>query len=137
MQTPGEFSTSRSKYSPDKKVQTIILVGAEGGAIELAGIEETDRWLFCVRTSNSFPADSLDEGGLIKRPRRSWVRTWRGALKQLDVYPWTQLYPLEVHYAFRSLVGMELKARMKNPGDIDWNSWDRVLSAGVFDDSLL
>lgn len=56
-----------------------------------------------------------------------WVLTWRGALKQMDAYPWQFLYPLEVHPDFRKRVKAALKIRQKH-GEIQWDDWGRVLS---------
>ena len=70
----------------------------------------------------------LDEEGQIDEVLvRPWVATWRSALKQLDAYPWTQLYPLVVHLEFRDRVFKALQTRQKKGLGIDWDLWGNVL----------
>ena len=64
-------------------------------------------------------------------PERPWVATWRSALKQLDAYPWTQLYPLAVHPEFGDRVFKALQTRKKKGFAIDWDQWGNVLNIEI------
>jgi len=74
--------------------QVIVEVGSEGGSLTLYGIQSAEGWRFRAETNE---AALVDDEDMPDHPERPWVETWRSALKQLDGYPWTQLYPLEVH----------------------------------------
>lgn len=104
--------------------QVIVEVGSEGGSLKLYGIQSPEGWQFKVETSESALVDDEDESDM---PERPWVATWRSALKQLDGYPWTQLYALAVHPDFRDRVFKALQSRHKKEPVIDWVRWNQVL----------
>ncbi len=108
--------------------QVIVEVGAEGGSMTLYGIQSPDGWQLRVETNE---AALLDEGDMADLPERPWVGTWRSALKQLDTYPWTQLYPLKVHPEFSDRVLKALQTRSKKGLFIDWDQWGNVLGVTV------
>ena len=104
--------------------QVILMVGSEGGSLTLYGIQSPEGWQFKVETSEAALVDDEDVPDI---PERPWVATWRSALKQLDAYPWMQLYPLEVHPLFSDKVAKALQARQKKDLVIDWDQWNHVL----------
>jgi len=61
-------------------------------------------------------------------PFKAWGISWRRALKRLDKYKWTRLYPLAVHPAFSEKVKAALKTREKNGVSFDWGPWNAVLN---------
>lgn len=107
--------------------QVIVEVGAEGGSLTLYGIQSPDGWQFRAETNEA----ALDDGDTPDLPARPWVATWRSALKQLDAYPWTQLYPLKVHPEFSDRVFKALQTRKKKGLAIDWDQWGHVLNIFV------
>jgi hypothetical protein len=112
--------------------QIILRVGGEGGELTLAGIQNEGAWQFRVETDESASNDLLDDEGPIDEVLdRPWVATWRSALKQLDAYPWTQLYPLAVHLDFRDRVFKALQTRQKKGLGIDWDLWGTVLGIDI------
>lgn len=107
--------------------QVIVEVGAEGGSLTLYGMQSPDGWQFRAETNEA----ALDDGDTPDLPERPWVATWRSALKQLDAYPWTQLYPLKVHPEFSDRVFKALQTRKKKGLAIDWDQWGHVLNIFV------
>lgn len=107
--------------------QVIVEVGAEGGSLTLYGIQSPDGWQFRAETNEA----ALDDGDTPDLPERPWAATWRSALKQLDAYPWTQLYPLKVHPEFSDRVFKALQTRKKKGIAIDWDQWGHVLNIFV------
>lgn len=107
----------------DNQKHRIVLIGAEGGEIALVGVKIDTGWKFRIETAESTASVLLDKDDHIVMPERPWVATWRAALKQLDDYPWPQLFPLEIHPEFRDQVLKALKAREQKGLDVDWASW--------------
>ena len=128
--TTAEFKPCSAFNSAKGNGKHIILrVGAEGGSITLVGLYTEVGWQLRVVTSESALQAFADENP-IAIADWPWVATWRSALKQLDVYPWTELYPLAVNHEFRDRVLKALQARQKmNPGlCISWEDWHAVLN---------
>jgi hypothetical protein len=123
-------SKSPSASAGHKRV-CLMKLGGEAGAIELVGIQAPGGWAFRVETDESPLSSLLDEDDQIEIPERPWVATWREALKQLDCYPWHQLYVLHVAQDFRGKVFKALKAREKKGLEIPWIDWHPALGAGV------
>jgi len=115
-------SEAGQRMGRDKQV--IVVVGCEGGSVTLYGIQSPDGWQFRAETNE---AALLDDEVMPTLQVRPWVATWRSALKQLDSYPWPELYPVEVHPDFRIRVFRALQARHKKDLSINWDRWDRVL----------
>ena len=121
--------------SPRPETQAIVQVGGEGGSLTLYGVQSPAGWRFCASTSEAalYDEDDVGEGdGQSYSPRalgtgRSWVTSWRSALKQLDTYPWPQLYPMAVHPEFSVRVFNALQLREKKGRRIDWWCWNKVL----------
>ena len=112
--------------------QAVLRVGCDGGDLTLWGHLSPKGWMFRVGIDESGVLDMTDEDvpEEVRECMRSdspWEFNWRGALKQIDRYPWQFMYPLEVHRDFRRRVRDALKVRQKN-GEINWDNWDRVLS---------
>ncbi|MBY4595901.1 hypothetical protein [Ottowia caeni] len=123
----GDFQWVRIGAEAGGK-QIIVEVGSEGGSVTLHGVQSPEGWQFKVRTSE---AALVDDEHMPDIPERPWVATWRSALKQLDGYPWTQLYPLAVHPDFRDKVFKALQTRKKKGLAIDWDQWGNVLNIFV------
>ena len=111
----------------DNRKHRIVVIGAEGGEIALVGVKIDTGWKFRIETAESTASVLLDKDDHIVMPERPWVATWRAALKQLDDYPWPQLFPLEIHPEFRDQVLKALKAREQKGLDVDWASWHGAL----------
>lgn len=105
--------------------QVIVEVGSEGGSLTLYGIQSAQGWQFRAETNE---VALIDDEDMPDHPERPWVETWRSALKQLDGYPWTQLYPQAVHPEFRDKVFKALQTRKKKGLVIDWDQWAHVLN---------
>lgn len=108
--------------------QVILEVGSEGGSLTLYGIQSLEGWQFKVETSE---AALVDDEDMPDMPERPWVGTWRSALKQLDGYSWTQLFPLSVHQDFRDKVFKALQTRKKKGLPIAWDQWGNVLNMEI------
>lgn len=112
--------------------QVIVKVGCEGGSFTLYGIQAPNGWQFRAETNE---AVLIDDEDLSEPAERPWVKTWRSALKQLDSYPWTQLYPVTVHPEFRQRVFKALQTRNKKGVPIDWGQWGDALDVFVCEES--
>jgi|APLak6261663543_1056040.scaffolds.fasta_scaffold04683_2 hypothetical protein len=117
--------------SPDTDEREVILkVGAEGGSITLSGIRTSSGWTFNLNTIDQ-TADFINDADLIDEMEQGQIlktsTTWQGALELLDKYPWTNLYPLNVHSEFGSKVLDAVTTRAKsteNHSDaIDFTRW--------------
>lgn len=104
--------------------QVVVELGAEGGAVLLYGMESPEGWSFRVESTAVDLIDNEHDMALTERP---WVATWRAALKQLDVYPWTQLVPLSVHPDFTTQIVKALQIRQKKGLVVDWSLWGEPL----------
>jgi exodeoxyribonuclease I len=116
-QVSNEISTARAGNG----AETVILeVGGEGGSIKLLAKESDEGWVFKVSTGES---GLLDDDEDYAPPVRPWAKSWDEAVQQLDQYPWSYLYPLEVHPDFRTRVEQALVERVA-PDDKDvWSRW--------------
>lgn len=104
--------------------QVIVKVEGEGGSLTLYGNQSADGWQFRTEANEA----ALLDDEVQELPERPWVGTWRGALKQLDAYPWTQFHALAVHPEFRDRVFKALQTRKKKGLVVDWGQWGGVLS---------
>lgn len=110
--------------------EKILEVGAEGGTVGIVGQPVDGGWLFRVRADEAELLAQTDEDAEIATPQRSWCTTWRSVLKQLDAYPWVQLYPLAVHPAFKERVISALRTREKKGATVFWPDWHSALANG-------
>ncbi|MFC7433145.1 hypothetical protein ACFQNJ_01320 [Hydrogenophaga bisanensis] len=94
----------------------------------LYGMESPARWAFRVESTAVDLLEEEDDVELIERP---WVVTWRAALKQLDMYPRTQLAPLSVHPDFRTRVMKALQTRQEKGVPVGWNQWSEALKIDI------
>jgi hypothetical protein len=105
-------------------VETILEVGAEGGAITLRGRRDArGAWQFQV---------SIQEGGLWELideepPDRTaeeapWVDSWDGALSELGRNPWPKLCPLVVHPDFADAI-LDAVTAHERIGATDVSKW--------------
>lgn len=129
MRTSDELSDSLLTEPGDAKAWTIILVGAEGGVVELRGVQTLAGWRFRVHTDEALLLALSEADASAETRKRPWVGTWRDALKQLDAYPWPHLYPLEVHPEFRRRVRRALRQRAGDGDAINWTVWNSLLGA--------
>jgi hypothetical protein len=109
--------------------QIILRIGAAGGSITLYGLKNrAGRWLFTLGT-NETTMLSFDETLSPDKVTSTskTVDTWEDALKLLDRYPWTSLYPLEVHPEFRQLVWEAVLERGKTLDKSQVDHWLRYL----------
>ena len=86
------------------------------------------KWRLRMETDESGFSSLLDADDQFSVPERPWVKTWRAALRQLDLHPWAALYPLHVHAAFRNQIRSALVAREKKGADVSWPNWNDVLT---------
>jgi 8-oxo-dGTP pyrophosphatase MutT (NUDIX family) len=111
----------------------LIQSGVEGGCISLMGKQVDGSWLFRVETNESGMLSMLNDDDredlapLASRTSPSWIKTWRGALKALDKYPWQNFYPLTVHPAFKAKVMTALKRRLPVADEHQWSCWNSRL----------
>lgn len=119
----------RWQAATDKAYDTEVLleVGCEGSSLRLVSIQAGNSLKFRVETDESTLDDMLNEEDQYDPAEHTWVSTWRGALKQLDQYPWTQLHPMFVSTSFRNKVIAALKTREKKGMPIFWESWNHFL----------
>jgi hypothetical protein len=84
-----------------RRVETILVVGAEGGSITVEGQRDAASvWCFRVVTNESALGDLLgDELGATS----SW-ESWEAALAELNRYPWPRLWPIRVHADFAEAI---------------------------------
>jgi hypothetical protein len=117
--------------------QVILKVGAEGGSITVWGREASmGRWLFAVGTNESAILELLNDEDAVtfQPPVLRWTDSWEEALERLNSYPWPQLYPLEVHPAFRDRVRDAFQGR-HHVGSLA-NKWDAFLATRKGDSEL-
>lgn len=94
----------------DKQKHTVVLeIGGEGGSVTLFETETPQGRQFTVAIVDD-TLHLIEEGERIERVVGA-SKTWRGALKHLDTYPWHMLYPLQIHadYADRLLKAAEAR----------------------------
>ena len=125
--TLGEFRWNRVTTPANDEKQAVVRVGTEGGEVALVGIRRGEEWNFRVETGQSTLIGLLDEDDQVEIPERPWVDTWRKALKQLDSYPWHEMYPIDVHAEFRNRILKALKTRQKKGAAVEWSLWHLVL----------
>ena len=106
--------------------QIILRVGSEGGELMLVGIQSGKTWRYCVTRDESTLYSLMEEDQPAEVDAAQWTSVWRNAMKQLDQYPWTELYPLAVHADFRERIVKALKVKEKKM-PVDWQRWCRVL----------
>jgi ADP-ribose pyrophosphatase YjhB (NUDIX family) len=117
-----------------KDVQIVLHVGCEGGSIRLLGLSNAQAWQFRVEANESLEVYMLEENSLSlddgpsSDDEQAWGISWRRALKRMDKYQWTQLYPMAVHPEFAKMVKAALKTREKNGVSFDWGQWNAVLN---------
>jgi hypothetical protein len=102
-------------------LETIVSIGAEGGAVALFGFRDPHRgWRFTrgVRDQTPMLLDDDDERGYPEIDQYcTWVKTWPEAMALLDRYPWAMLSGLEVHPEFRERIWIEVKYRLHGLDD--------------------
>ncbi len=121
---------------------TVLRVGAALGGVTLLGrprVSPDGPWEFRLEMVDD-SAELLD-GELVQDSRgleplicESSAADWNAALALLDRYPWTLLYPREVHSAFVGRVREAVDARLAR--ESRWElveranrNWHRVLAA--------
>jgi hypothetical protein len=84
-----------------RRVETILVVGAEGGSITLEGQRDAAGvWRFRVARNECVLGDLLGEE---LGATSSW-ESWEAALAELDRYPWPRLWPIRVHADFAGAI---------------------------------
>jgi uncharacterized protein YciI len=95
-------------------VRPVLEVVAEGGSICLYGRWFPGGWWF-MRSLNDETPTLIDEPAI--EHLSGLARSWRGALKLLDRYPWFKLTPQYVHPEFAQAVWSAYLRRSKSKGD--------------------
>lgn len=122
----GDGARTLAQTASGQRTQHDILrLGCEGGELRLIGTQRDADWEFCIVTDESALSSLIGEDGF-RTDRRSWVATWDAALKELDRYPWTKMYPLFVNAAFGDAVLQALHVRATG-ADNDWDRWREAL----------
>jgi hypothetical protein len=102
--------------------EIVLQVGAEGGCITLAVRRKAEETVYGLAIVDQ-TLEWIGEGDEISGSRGK-AKTWRGALKLLDRYPWAHLYPLAVHPDFAAKVLQAVKRRLGKEGDqYKWSRW--------------
>lgn len=112
-----------------QNIQIVLHAGCEGGSIRLVGLSNGQTWQFRVEIDESLGVSMLEQDALSLEDEQAWGISWRRALKRLDKYQWTQLFPLAVHPEFAEKVKAALKTREKNGVSFDWGLWNAVLNS--------
>lgn len=115
--------------------QKILVVGCEGGSIELLGMKQNDGWIFKMATDESSLASIFNEEDLVGEltSESGIVSTWEGALKLLDSYQWASMYPVEGHCEFAKEIMNALYERVDLPDfplnreNFDWERWSHIM----------
>lgn len=129
--TLSDFRWSQVAAAGNDEKLTIVRLGIEGGELALVGIQTDTGWRFRVETNEATLSGLLDEDDQVEFVERPWVENWRSALKQLDSYPWPQLYALDVHEEFRQRVLKALQMRQKKGVPVEWDQWGKVLGKKI------
>ena len=124
--------------------QKILVVGCEGGSIELLGLKRNDGWIFKMATDESslsvifneedLPGELTSESGIVSK--------WEEALKLIDSYQWASMYPVEGHPEFADKVMSALGERFDSPDfplnreNFDWGRWKQVMYGNPESDYL-
>lgn len=96
------------------ETEVIIRVGTEGGAVTLLGERTASGWIFARHVIDQTPL-MIDEECI--EHQSEFVDSWPAALALLSRYPWTALYPLEVHPEFRQQTLGVVEAACVNQGN--------------------
>lgn len=86
----------------NKQMHLVVRVGGEGGGLSLYDSLSSVMPNY-VLTIVDHTLLFIDEGD-VTDGERGRAKSWRGALKLLDIYPWHMLYPLQVHPAYRKRI---------------------------------
>ena len=81
--------------------EVILRVGASGGSLTLLGLRTSSGWLFSRKVMDQTPG-LLDEPWIMYTSEA--VPSLGAALNLFDKYPWTRLFPIEVHPEFRASI---------------------------------
>ena len=96
----------------DKKWQTILLVGAEGGSLSIKGYTNQEGiWTFVIARNETTIQDLLEDISDEEARSEITLENWQEALLKMDKYPWAKLYPREVHDKFKLAVWEAVKER--------------------------
>lgn len=106
--------------------QVILCIGAEGGSLVLQGRQVNTEWVYRLQLNDQTPM-LLDEASITRDSDA--VTSWSDALRLLDRYPWTQLYPVEVNARFREQVKEAVLSRWQSDQDAHTLArWDALLT---------
>jgi 8-oxo-dGTP pyrophosphatase MutT (NUDIX family) len=123
----GDFAWPAAASGVEAIDHVVVELGAEGGGIRLKGKQVGSEWWFRIETIESGLLDDEDEETTAPISSISWSKTWRGALKTLDAYPWQNLHPLAVHPAFKAKILTALKNRLPISMKDHWELWRAML----------
>jgi hypothetical protein len=99
-----EFGMSR------EKMHVVVEIGGEGGSLKLfaSASPAAPNYVLAITDQSLL---LIGEGEVIEG-ERGRAASWRGALKLLDRYPWSELYPLHVHPDYLKRVLDAVKRRL-------------------------
>ena len=113
----------------------ILVLGAEGGRIEVLGRVDTGVWRYRLIV-HDHTAMFLDESDLQPTTSKTrWLDTWRQAIKALDSHLWCYLTPLSVDFRFRRRIRVSVRYRLPASRKREWWKWSRVLGKKEYETS--
>jgi len=123
----GDFARPVAATNVEAIDHVVVEIGAEGGLIRLIGKQADSDWWFRVDTNECGLLEDEDHDTTAPPLSTSWSKTWRGALKALDKYPWQILHPLAVHATFKTKILSALKKRLPISMKDEWDLWRVIL----------
>jgi hypothetical protein len=96
----------------NKMRQVILQILGEGGELTLIGENTPKGWTYTLAIVDQ-TLTFIEEGGEISGIRGT-AKTWRGALKLLDIFPWHMLSVVHVHPEFAERILQAASARLAN-----------------------
>jgi len=115
--------------------QKILVVGCEGGDVQILGHKRYDGWIFKMATDESSLAAIFDEEDLPGEltSESGIVSSWEEALKLIDSYQWASMHPVEAHPEFAKVIMHALNERYDTPKfprkreGFYWDQWQQVI----------
>ena len=86
----------------EEKMHLVVEIGGEGGRLSLFVSKLTVMPNYVLTTVDQ-SLTFIDEGNLIEG-ELGRSKSWRGALKLLDIYPWHMLYPRQINSEYRKRI---------------------------------
>ncbi|MGA2724202.1 MAG: hypothetical protein ABSG79_17560 [Bryobacteraceae bacterium] len=104
--------------------EIVLKVGSEGGSLAILRERDADEgWHFRIERNETALCDLLseeDREGGEHFAQTGYLHSFNRALAMLDRYPWSDLYPVEVHPEFLEAVLLEVRKRGGGTAEARW-----------------